>query len=56
VETLTHLVAYTPSGCASGCTWLLQSVKICISTDMNVHNLYYYMYNINLNIWMSDSF
>jgi hypothetical protein len=26
------------------CTWLLQGVKISISTDMNVNNLYYYIY------------
>jgi hypothetical protein len=34
----------TPFGCASGCTWLLQGVKISISMDRNINNLYYYAY------------
>jgi hypothetical protein len=31
--------------CTSGCTWLLQGVKISISTDRNVNNLEYDNFN-----------
>ena len=33
--------------CASRCTWPLQGVRISISTDRNVHNLYSNMTSIN---------
>ena len=45
MEILKPSVACTPFGCASWCTWLLQGVKISISTFLSVDNLYYYRHH-----------
>ena len=48
VENLTPFSSLYTLGCASGCTWLLQGVKISISTDRNVNNLYSLVEHVRL--------